>query len=107
MPHIALSVFVATEWQHIPDSSSLRPWSNEFTCEKWFTGYKFGIENGTESKFGTNKELIVLKILKFKYCVNKSRDMWPFFYEKSLIIDKLVIGTNSSNNIFHIHIKQF
>ena len=33
MPHIAFSVFVATEWQHIPDSSSLRPWSNEFTCE--------------------------------------------------------------------------
>ena len=78
-----------------------------FTCEKWFTGYNFGIENGAESKFGTNEELIVLKILKNKYWVNKWRDMWPFFYEKSLIIDKLVIGTNSSNNIFHIHIKQF
>ena len=78
-----------------------------FTCEKWFTGYNFGIENGAESKFGTNEELIVLKILKNKYWVNKSRDMWPFFYEKSLIIDKLVISTNSSNNIFHIHIKQF
>ena len=62
-----------------------------FTCEKWFTGYNFGIENGAESKFGTNEELIVLKIWKNKYWVNKSRDMWPFFYEKSLIVDKLVI----------------
>ena len=33
----------------------------------------------------------VLKIVKNKYCVNKSRDMRPFFYEKSLLIDKLVI----------------
>ena len=29
--------------------------------EKWFIGYNFGIENGAESKFGTNKGLIVLK----------------------------------------------
>ena len=45
-----------------------------------------------ESKFGTNKGLIVLRILKYKYCVNKSRDMRPFFYDKSLITDKLVSG---------------
>ena len=37
--------------------------------------YNFGIDDGAESKFGTNKELIVLNILKYEYCVNKSRDM--------------------------------
>ena len=35
----------------------------------------FGIDNGAESKFGIHKELIVLNILKYKHCVNKSRDM--------------------------------
>ena len=29
MPYMVFSVFVATEWQHIPDSSSLRPGSND------------------------------------------------------------------------------
>ena len=33
------------------------------------------MDNGAESKFGTYKELIVLSILKYKYCVNKSRGM--------------------------------
>ena len=47
----------------------------EFTCEKWTIGYNFGIDDGAESKFGAHKELIVLKILKYKHCVNKSRDM--------------------------------
>ena len=28
------------------------------------------IDDGAESKFGTHKELIVLNILKYKYCVN-------------------------------------
>ena len=28
-----------------------------------------------ESKFGTHKELIVLNILKYKYSVNKSREL--------------------------------
>ena len=28
------------------------------------------IDDGAESKFGTHKELIVLDILKYKYCVN-------------------------------------
>ena len=27
------------------------------------------IDDGAESKFGTHKELIVLNILKYKYCV--------------------------------------
>ena len=37
--------------------------------------YNFGIDDGAESKFGTHRELIVLNIIKYKYCVNKSRDM--------------------------------
>ena len=46
-----------------------------FTCGKWFIDYNFGIDDSAESKFGTHKELIVLNILKYKYCVNKSGDM--------------------------------
>ena len=38
-------------------------------------GYNFGIDDGAEPQFGTNKELIVLNILRYKCCVNKSRDM--------------------------------
>ena len=56
-------------------SSSLRPEPKAFTCGKWNIGSNFGIDNGAESKFGTHKELIVLNILKYKHCVNKSRDM--------------------------------
>ena len=41
-------------------SSSLRPGTKGFTCGKWFIGYNFGIDDGTESKFGSRKELIVL-----------------------------------------------
>ena len=46
-----------------------------FTGGKWFIGYNFGIDDGAESKFGIHKVLIVLNILKYKYCLNKSRDM--------------------------------
>ena len=56
-------------------SSSLRPGTKGFTCRKWIIGYNFGIDDGTGSKFGTHKELIVLNILKYSYCVYKSRDM--------------------------------
>ena len=56
-------------------SSSLRPRTKGFTCRKWIIGYNFGIDDGTGSKFGTHKELIVLNILKYNYCVYKSRDM--------------------------------
>ena len=39
--------------------------------EEWIIGYNnFGIDDGAESKFGTHKELIVLNIFKYKYCVN-------------------------------------
>ena len=41
-----------------------------FTCGKWIIAYNFGIDDGAESKFGTHKDLIVLNILKYKYCVN-------------------------------------
>ena len=46
-----------------------------FTCGKWIIGYNFGIDDGTQSKFGTHEELIVLNISKYEYCVNRSRDM--------------------------------
>ena len=45
-----------------------------FTGEKWYIGYNFGIDDGAESEFGTYKELTVIDILKYKHCVNKSRD---------------------------------
>ena len=38
-------------------------------------GYNVGIDDDAKSKFGTHKELIVLNILKYKYCVNLARDM--------------------------------
>ena len=56
-------------------SSSLRPVTKVFTCWKWFIGYNFGIDDPTESKFGTHEELIVLNILKYKCCVNNSSDL--------------------------------
>ena len=56
-------------------SSSLRPGTKGFACRKWIIGYNFGIDDGTGPKFGTHKELIVLNILKYNYCVYKSRDM--------------------------------
>ena len=46
-----------------------------FVCGKWFIGYNFGLDDGAESKTGTHKELVAFKILKYKYCVNQSRDM--------------------------------
>ena len=38
-------------------------------------GYNVGIDDDAKSKSGTHKELIVLNILKYKYCVNLARDM--------------------------------
>ena len=46
-----------------------------FVCGKWFIGYNFGLDDGAESKTGTHKELNILTILKYKHCVNKSRDL--------------------------------
>ena len=50
-------------------SSSLKPGTKGFTCGKWLIGYNFGIDDAAELKFGTLKKLIVLNILKYKYCV--------------------------------------
>ena len=47
----------------------------EFTWQKWIIGYNFGTDDGAESKFGASKELMVLNILNYECCVNKSRDM--------------------------------
>ena len=49
--------------------------SSQYTCEKWIIGYNLGMDDGVKSNFGTHKELIVLKIVQYKYYVNKSRDM--------------------------------
>ena len=38
-------------------------------------GYNLGIDDGAGSKFGTHKEPIGLNILKYKYCVDRSRDI--------------------------------
>ena len=55
-------------------TSNLRPGTKGFTCRKRFIGYNFGIDDGAESEFGTHKELTIINILKYKHCVNKSRD---------------------------------
>ena len=68
------------------NSSSLRPETKEFTCGKWIIDYNFGIDDSVELKFGTHKELIVLNILKYKYCVNKSRDMSRDHFAKNRIL---------------------
>ena len=41
------------------------------------------MDDGAESKFGTHKELIVLNILKYKHCVNKSFDMSRVHFAKN------------------------
>jgi len=37
--------------------------------------YNFSTDYGAESKFDRHEDLIVLNILKYKYCVDKSGDM--------------------------------
>ena len=64
-------------------AQSTKAWIKGFTCGKCFIGYNFGIDDGAESKFGTHKELIVLNILKYIYCVNKSRDVSCDHFAKS------------------------
>ena len=56
-------------------SASLRPGTKGFTCGKWIIAYNFGTDDGAELKFCAHKELIFFNILKYKYCVNKSREM--------------------------------
>ena len=91
-------------------SSNLRPGTKGFACGKWIIDYNFGINDSAELKFGTHKELIVLNILKYKYCVSKLRDMLRFHFAKNR---KLLTSwwpvkeKKSRNNIFLIHIKYF
>ena len=99
-------------WLYLPiGSSSLRPGTRGFTCGKWNIGYNFSIDDGTKLKFGTHKELIVLNILKYKYCVNMLRDTsrdhllkivnyWPIgnlFKEKNRAITFFLFILNISN----------
>ena len=42
--------------------------------------YNFGTDDGAESKVGAQKKLIVLNILKYKYCVNKSCDISRVYF---------------------------
>ena len=88
-------------------SSSLRPWTKGFTCRKWNIGYNFGIDDGTGLKFGTQKELIVLNILKYNFYVYKSRDMSRDHFAK--IVNYYPIGGrfNERNRVitFLIHVK--
>ena len=64
------------------NSSRSRPGSNRFTRK--VIGYYFGTHYGAESNFTAHKELIVLNILKYKYCVNRSRDISRDHFAKNL-----------------------
>ena len=86
--------------------SSSRPGSNRFTRK--MISYYFGTHYGAASNFTAHKELIVLNILKYKYCVNRSRDISRDHFAKNL--KKLtnwwrVWEKKSSDNIFLIHIQ--
>ena len=58
-------------------SSSLRPGTkgNLPVENELYIDDNFGKDDGAELKFGTLKELFVLNISSYKYCVNNSRDM--------------------------------
>ena len=91
-------------------SSRLRPGTKSFTCGKWIIGYNFDIDDGAEWKFGIHEELMVLKILKHKHGVNKSRDMSPdnFAKNRKLLTNWWpVYEKKSGKNLFLIHIKYF
>ena len=81
-----------------------------FILGKWFIGYNFGLAYGAESKIGAHKELTAFNILKYKYCVNQSRDMSSdhFTENHKLLTDWWPIKEKkSSNDICLIHIKYF
>ena len=62
--------------------------SSQYTCEKWIIGYNLDMDDGVKSNFGTHKELIVLKILQYKYYVNKSCDIFFFFFNLFIYFNK-------------------
>ena len=49
-------------------SSSLRPETKRVTCGKLIFGYNFGIDDGTESKFGTHKNPSSITFLSIILC---------------------------------------
>ena len=55
-----LGLSIADWFRYFLLSSSLRPGTKGVSCGKWIIGYNFGIDDGAESKFGTQKELILL-----------------------------------------------
>ena len=73
-------------------------------------GYNVGIDNDAKSKFGTHKELIVLNILKYKYCVNQSHDMSRDQFAKNpkLLTNWLPVSKKkSTDSIYPIYITYF
>ena len=58
------------------------------------------MDDGVKSNFGTHKELIVLKILQYKYYVNKSRDIPHDYLAK-------IVKKSSDNTFSYIHTKYF
>ena len=78
----------------MPASNTLKPGSNGFTNGKRFIGYNFGTDYGAGIKIWHTKELIVVIILKYKYCVNRSRDVSQDHFSKNLKIDKNGSGFN-------------
>ena len=73
-------------------------------------GYTFGIDDGAESEFGTHKELTIINILKYKHCVNKSRDKSRDHFAKNReLLTNWAAGLRKEigKNIFLIYIKYF
>ena len=73
-------------------------------------GYNVGIDDDAKSKFGTQKELIVLNSLKSKYCVNKSHDMSrdQFAKNRKLLTNVLPVSKKkSTDSIVLIQVKYF
>lgn len=54
------------------------------------------MDDGVKSNFGTQKELVVLKILQYKYYVNKSRNMPHDYLAKNR---KKQLSNNTFSNI--------
>lgn len=54
------------------------------------------MDDGVKSNFGTQKELVVLKILQYKYYVNKSRNMPRDYLAKNR---KKQLSNNTFSNI--------
>ena len=65
---------------------------NGFTNGKWFIGYNIGTDYEAGIEIWHTKEIIVVKISKYKYCVNRSRDMSYDHFSKNLKIDETGAG---------------